>query len=257
MLPFVKNYFTNSFKFLHPSLSNRRCRGQLAYPIICAALCQALFTKSDFFFRTISQQREGPLSRPLSRCFLFGIINQSITTVVAFINNREGSAVVLIPEGKEVVIQQIHLHHRFLTSHWLEVELFAAHDAQIFLRIRHERGFLLNTADESILLKAAGKAGLVLANLPLNGCNRGVNGGKPIRCALACPEPGAGTMHGQLHPITVLLNRKDDQGLRILVKKALQLHYLLLSISADIAGQFDFLFSELEFHMRQLLSYYR
>ena len=40
---------------------------------------------------------------------LLYIVNQAIPAVVSAVDHSEATAVVLVPEGKEVVLQQIHL----------------------------------------------------------------------------------------------------------------------------------------------------
>ena len=40
---------------------------------------------------------------------LFLIIDQTVAAVFPAVNNGEGAIVILIPEGEEIVLQQVHL----------------------------------------------------------------------------------------------------------------------------------------------------
>ena len=53
---------------------------------------------------------------------LRNVINQAVTAVVSLINNSKSTAVILIPESKEIMLQQIHLQHRLFACHRLEIE---------------------------------------------------------------------------------------------------------------------------------------
>ena len=64
-------------------------------------------------------------------------------------------------------------------------------------------------------------------------------------------------MDGKLRLVSILLNRKYDECLRVILEIPGQLHNLLLGISMDVFGQLNFLFTVLKLHNRQLLSYNR
>ena len=71
-------------------------------------------TKFSVFFRALFPKKKEPFSRLLILyCQLLCIIDQAIATFVSAVYNSEGTAVILVPEGKEVMIQQVHLHDRF------------------------------------------------------------------------------------------------------------------------------------------------
>ena len=137
---------------------------------------------------------------------LFHIINKAVTAVISLIYHSEAAAVILIPEGEEIMVQQIHLQDGLFSGHGLEVELLYLCDAQVlFHRIRSEGGFFLYGAGEGILLQAPCQAGLVLADLSFNGSDGCIDGCEHIRGLLGCPEPGACTVNGQLHLVLVIL----------------------------------------------------
>ena len=156
------------------------------------------------------------------------------------------------------MVQQVHLEHCLFSGHGAEIELLGAGDAQIILGcFGCKGGFLLYAAVERTLFQTAGQASLIFADLAFDSSHSRVNGSKHIGRAFACPEPGTCAVNRQFHIVPVLFHRIDNQCFRILLKEPCQLHYLFLSISMDIVRKLYFLFTELEFHMRQLLSYHR
>ena len=103
------------------------------------------------FFDKLKRGVSAPLHYPL-----LSIIQQTIAAIVSLIYNSEASPIIFISESKEGVIQQIHLQHSFFSGHRLEVELFGAHDIQVFLLlVRGEGCFFLNGAAKCALLQAA------------------------------------------------------------------------------------------------------
>ena len=197
--------------------------------------------------------KKPPGKRPAVGVFfqLQSIFDQAVATVVSAVDHSERSVVVLIPESKEVVLQQIHLQNGFFPAHGPEIELLDPDDAEVlFFFIGHKGGFL-SSPHECILAQPTSQAGLVLADLPLNGAHSGINGSKHIGGTLACPEPGACTVNGEFHIDPVLFYREYDERFRILLEIPGQFHNLLFGVGVDIAGQFDFLLTKLEFLMRR------
>ena len=105
-----------------------------------------------------------PERLPNSLVFLFRVVDQAVAPIVSAVHHGKASAVVLVTEREEIVLQQVHLHDRFFAGHGLEVEALDFLQAEIvFLRLRNEAGLLLHRAGEGILTQATGEPGLVPA----------------------------------------------------------------------------------------------
>ena len=56
------------------------------------------------------------------------IIDDAVAAVVSLVNHSEASAIVFVTEGEEAMLQQVHLQHRLVPGHGLEVELLDTDD---------------------------------------------------------------------------------------------------------------------------------
>ena len=134
----------------------------------------------------------------------------------------EGAVGVGVLEGEEGVIHQVHLEHRLLHRHQLDGEALGADDPELllFLPLGGEGGHLLHIhrTGEGVLAQTLLQPGLVLAQLPLHGGDRGVDGGKHVGGALGHTDDGAAGADGQLHVVAALLHAEDHGGLRIRLK---------------------------------------
>ena len=75
----------------------------LGYDIIRSRKCQGNF------HRYFTQKTAGFFTRRLVLFPLQGIFDETVATIVSAVDHSERAMVVLIPEGKEVVLQQVHL----------------------------------------------------------------------------------------------------------------------------------------------------
>ena len=93
---------------------------------------EAPFVKNFFaFLGKIFHKNFGPLKKGPKRCFLglFCIVYQTVSAIISAVYDRKRTAVIFIPEGEEIMFQQIHLQNRLFPGHRLEVELLYPDDA--------------------------------------------------------------------------------------------------------------------------------
>ena len=101
--PFVKYFFQVFPNFITGySLSAAPC-GQLAYTSTRIPFCQVLFR---LFSKNMGYLSAPHINRHIS---LLLVIDQTVAAVLPAVNDGEGSAVIFIPEGEEIMLQQIHL----------------------------------------------------------------------------------------------------------------------------------------------------
>ena len=103
-------------------------------------------------------------------------------------------------------------------------------------------------ADEGVLPQAAGKSGLILADLPLHRGDRRVNRREHIGRAFPCAEVHIRRMYSNLCNIPVLVDAERYQRLGIIAKEPLQFHDLLFGILVNILREVDFLLGVLKSH---------
>ena len=149
------------------------------------------------------------------------------------------------------MVQKVHLHDGLLHRHGLDGELLAPDDFEFLVTLVLRRGrdvvrddFTLKSALPQPLLQA----GLVAADLPLDGGHAGIHRRVHVVGQLACTVVQAVVMDGDLRQIPAPLHAEGHGGLRLRFEQAVQLADLLLRIGAQgIRGTHLFL-SESELH---------
>ena len=96
--------------------------------------------------------------------------------------------------------------------------------------------------------QAAGKARLVLADLPLDGGDRRVDGREHIGRAFTCAEIGVCRMDGDLCLVAVFLNAKSDESVGVIPEEPFELHNFLFCVLVNVFRQTDLLFRILKPH---------
>ena len=192
----------------------------------------------------------GPLSYLV---WLLGVLDQPVVPVVPAVDHGEGAVGLLVPEGEEAVPQQVHLQNSLVPGHGLQGEGLAAHDTVLpLLRlVRGEGGDLVHIQGplEGPLAQPLLQPGLVLADLPLQGGDGGVDGGVHIRGALRHPEDGAAGADGDFHLVVpLLLHTECDGGGGVLLKETVQLAHFLLRVLVHRVGQVHLFVRKHEFH---------
>jgi len=162
-----------------------------------------------------------------------------------------------IPENEELVLEQIHLQDGLLDGHGRDVELLVAHDLEFFLPrvVRGDlEGFdltLYRTITQPLL-----KARLVLAYLPLDARNGGIDGGIHVAGQLAHAVEHSVVLDGHLGAEASALRAEGHEGLALRLEKPVYLANLLLGIGAQLLGGVHLLFRKRELHWFQLLPAY-
>ena len=88
----------------------------------------------------------------------------------------------------------------------------------------------------------------MLAQLPLHGGHRRVDGREQVGCALCHPQDHAAGADGQLHFIAVFFYGEHQTGLRFGLKIALQLAHFFLRVTLNAVGQVDLLACKRKLH---------
>ena len=105
---------------------------------------------------------------------------------------------ICIPEGEEVVLQQIHLQDRLFCGQGLEVELLYADHIKGLFFLNLGGGVLEVFGYEGAFSQAALQAGLVFTDLTLNGVHALVKGAIEGNVLLLASENGAVAQDGDL-----------------------------------------------------------
>ena len=174
--------------------------------------------------------------------------NQTIAAVLSLIDNGEGIFILLILEYEELVVKKIHLENCFLNGHWFDGEALGAHyfEFRFFLGLHGNcrYKFPFKCAFAYTLFKA----GLVLADLTLNGSNCRVDGGEHIAGALTDAEEHTVGLYGKFNDTAVLLYGEGNVSSGLVLEKAVQLANFFLGILLDAVADVDLLFGVNELH---------
>ena len=79
-----------------------------------------------FFHKNFGPSKKGP------KCWflgLFCVVYQTVSAIISAVYDRKRTAVILIAEREEIMLQQIHLQNCLFPGHWFEVELLDPDDA--------------------------------------------------------------------------------------------------------------------------------
>ena len=151
--------------------------------------------------------------------------------------------------------QQVHLEDGLLGRHGLDGKALVADDLEFFLRLvlsggigRHGRT-LQRPFPEPFL-----KAGLVPADLALNGRHTGVHRSIHVVRKFACPVEHTVVTNGDLRQETAPLQTEGDIGIGLALKELVQLANLLHGIGPQVLRRIHPFLGESELHLCQLLS---
>ena len=153
------------------------------------------------------------------------------------------------------MLKQIHLQYRFLGRHGLYGESLAADDFELLILILLSGrigGFDLTL--QSSFPQPLRKTGLVLADLPLNCGNAGIDGGVHVVGKFACPVIKAVVFDGDLGKEAASLGAEGQICIALGLKKPVKLAHLALGIGSQVCGGIHLLLGKSELHLCQLLS---